>query len=141
MALGAEELRIIGAACRRESTGQMIIRDMNKEIRRGASKRIREEVRAAALASFPSSGGLNIWIAKAPIRLNIRRGFDSAGVTVRVGRRGHDFRSLDSEGLVRHPLYGDRSRWYTTAVKREVITNSITREGSGCARAGRARGC
>lgn len=128
-ATGAAELRLIALACKREATGRLILNDMKKEIRRGAIKRVRTEVRAEAVAKYPKRGGLNIWVAKAPVRVAVLTGANSAGVKVRVGRKGHDFKSLDAQGIARHPLFGNRGHWYGNAVAPGVISEAISEEG------------
>ncbi len=131
MALGAAEIRVIAAHCRKVSADRSIVNDMAKEIRR-AGPAIRAEVRAHIMATLPRSGGLNAWVARAPVRINVRRGIDSAGVTVTVGRKSRsgraDLKGLDA-GTVRHPLYGNRRHWYGNAVTPGSISEGIT-EGS-----------
>ena len=131
MALGADEIRIVAEHCRREANGRSIVNDMAEEIRR-AGPAIRAEVRAHMLATLPKRGGLNLWAARAPVRINVRRGLNSAGVTVTVGRNSQtgraDFKGLDA-GMVRHPFYGNRKRWYANGVTPGSISEGITEEG------------
>jgi hypothetical protein len=132
MAIGAAEIRIIAEHCRRISADRSIVNDMAKEIRR-AGPAIRAEVRQHILATLPKSGGLNAWVARAPVRIVVRRGVNSAGVTVRVGRSSRsgraDLNGLDG-GVVRHPLYGNRRHWYGNAVTPGSISEGISDEGS-----------
>jgi hypothetical protein len=54
-------------------------------------------------------------------------------VSVRVGRNSKsgraDLKGLDAGG-VRHPLYGNRKRWYTQAVAPGSISEGISEEGA-----------
>lgn len=97
---------------------RQIVNDMAKEIRR-AGPAIRREVRAHIMAELPKRDGLNAWVARAPVRINVRRGATTAGVSVTVGRNSQtgraDLKGLDAGG-VRHPLYGNRKHWYGQAV-------------------------
>lgn len=132
-ATGASELHLIAAALRKEANGRQIVNDMRREIRASARPAIQREVRESALEKLPHSGGLNEWMAAAPVRLSIRTSARSAGVSVRVGRNsrgGHsDLKGLDA-GTVRHPLYGNRGHWYGEAVTPGSISKAITEEGA-----------
>jgi hypothetical protein len=131
-ALGAAKIRLIGLALRRLGADRQIVNDMAKEIRRSGPA-IRREVRAHILAELPKSGGLNEWVARAPVRLVVRRGANTAGVSVRVGRNSRsgraDLKGLDAGG-VRHPLWGNRKHWYGQAVTPGSISEGISEEGS-----------
>lgn len=132
-ATGAAELTLIAAACRKESNGRQIIRDMQGMIRRSAGPAIRREVRVHVMATLPKRGGLNAWVARAPVRIDVLTGGSSARVRVKVGRNSMtgraDLRGLDAGG-VRHPLFGNRGRWYGNAVVPESISDGITEEGA-----------
>lgn len=64
-----------------------------------------------ALAILPKRGGLNRWVADAPVKASIRTGARSAGVRLKMGRNSlkkrSDLNSID-KGEVRHPTYGRR---------------------------------
>lgn len=94
----------------------------NVELWKQAQKKIRlataparPAIRASARANLPRSGGLNEWVASASVTTSILTGARTAGVRIRVRKKGHDMSDLD-KGVVRHPLYGNRSYWYTTQV-------------------------
>jgi hypothetical protein len=126
---GAAELARVGAELRAVTDSRVIVNEMAREIRRTAGPAIKSDVQAAALAKLPKRNGLNVWVANSRIRLLIRRGVNTAGVSVRVGKPGHDLRDLDG-GVVRHPLRGNRKYWYDQAVTPGVISNAITESGA-----------
>lgn len=91
---------------------------------RVATAPARPAVRASARANLPKKGGLNEWVASASITTSILTGRRTAGVAVRVKKRGHNMQDVDS-GQVRHPLFGNREHWYTTAVPAGVLSRPL----------------
>lgn len=128
---GAEGLRLVGIAVRRLGSDRTIVNEMAKEIR-GAVPPIRAAVKASALANLPKRGGLNRWTASAKLTAQVRRGAQSAGVSLRdsKGSRGkrHDLRALN-DGFIRHPLWGNREHWYPQRVAPEFFQKAIVPEG------------
>lgn len=72
---------------------------------RVATAPARPAVRAFARATLPKRGGLNEWVASAAVTTSILTGARTAGVAVRVKKRGHDMKDLDQTGVVRHPVF------------------------------------
>ena len=72
---------------------------------------IERAVDQMALEILPKGGGLNRWVADAPLKASIRTGARSAGVRLRMGRNSlkkrSDLNSID-QGVVRHPTFGRR---------------------------------
>lgn len=82
---------------------------------------LRKSVRSSAMDTLPSGGGLNAWVARAAIRVQLKDRGRSAGVTVKVSRKAGDgdkadLSKLNAYGELRHPLYGNRGHWYRQTV-------------------------
>jgi len=89
-----------------------------KQLRRNirtATAPARPAIRASARANLPKQGGLNEWVATASITTSILTGPHTAGVRLRVRKRGHNMQDVD-KGSVRHPLFGNRNYWYSNPV-------------------------
>lgn len=128
---GQEGLRLVGAAVRRLGSDRVIVNEMAKEIRKAVPP-IRRAIKASALATLPSRGGLNQWVAKAKVTAQIRRGATNAGVKIKDAKtsRGqrHDLRAINA-GFIRHPLWGNREHWYSQTVTPKFFDDAITDEG------------
>lgn len=85
-------------------------REFNKEVRR-AVRPLTPLTRAAARETLPKSGGLAEIVARAPQRVQIRTGRETAGVRLVVVKRAGGAAWATNEGVVRHPVFGDRSRF------------------------------
>lgn len=75
---------------------------------------LREEIIASALNTLPKRGGLAALVAGSEISQTMRRSGKRAGVTIRAKNKNH-INSMDL-GFVRHPLFGNRNKWYREAV-------------------------
>lgn len=116
----SKDIAAVGAAVRKLGDGRTIVNEMTIEIRQAVPP-IRKAIRDSALASLPSAGGLNRWVAKAGVRASVNRGPRTAGVNLVAGRnsarRRSDLKALDRSGRLRHPLFGNRGYWFTQRVK------------------------
>lgn len=89
------------------------------DLRKGLHKAMRDEAKPlvadakeAALTDLPQSGGLAEHVARiAGFRAQVRTGDSTAGVRITAGKKGYSPRSLNNEGTVRHPVYGNTSNW------------------------------
>ena len=93
-------------------------RDLRKTLRKvltDATKPARREMRDATRAALPKKGGLSKWAGKMPA-LTIHESGPSVGATIKLGRKGHDFKALN-RGRVRHPLFGNRDHWYMEGIE------------------------
>ncbi len=93
-----------------------IRRDMRKPL-----PDLRRAVRASAMSTLPSRGGLNAWIARARLTVIFKDAGRAAGLRVKVSRKAGDgdkadLKALDDAGSIRHPLYGNRRFWYPQGV-------------------------
>jgi hypothetical protein len=106
-----------------------VIAAMRKGIRSGIAP-VRKAVRATAVESLPSRGGLNQWVAKTRINLNVRVGSSSARVRITGGRNSaggqSDINAID-RGRVRAPSWGRKGRddWHTQSVDPGFFTETI----------------
>lgn len=108
---------------RLRATGQTgLMRNVRTAIRT-ATVPARDAVRAELLAVMPHEGGLNQWLAKSSINPTVLTGLKTAGVVVKGSKRGHDLRSINQTGEVKHPTrsgrgwrYTNRTEWAATPV-------------------------
>lgn len=115
---GAEDIAAVGAAVRKLGNGREIPNAMAKRIRKAVPP-IRKGVKASALSTLPSRGGLNAWVARAGIRAAVRRGPRSAGISLvsaRKSQRGKSDIAGINRGRTRHPWWGDRKHWSPQSV-------------------------
>jgi hypothetical protein len=111
---GAEKLALLGKAIRLQGSDRTILKELTKNVKK-LSLQVRTELKLSAASVLPKRGGLGGWVAKSRVNTSVRRGANTAGVTVTMGRNSKgarsDLRGMDA-GLVRHPLFGNRHIWY-----------------------------
>jgi hypothetical protein len=105
-----------------------IVNEMRREFRQGVPP-LRKRIRANALAMLPASGGLGAWVARAAVTIRFRDAGRDAGFKVKVSRKAGDgdkadLDALDKSGRIRHPLYGNRSRWFGQTVASSFFTKA-----------------
>jgi hypothetical protein len=110
---GGAELREV--AVRLKLAGEVDLRKQMMRNIRVATLPARAAVRASAMETLPKEGGLNAWVAQATTRTSVLTGARTAGVVIRVSKRGHDMKDIDA-GTVRHPVYGNRGTWVAQSV-------------------------
>lgn len=102
---GAEQLGDVARELRRVAD-----KDLRKQMNRGlrqAAKPLIADTRKYAREHLPKHGGLNERVARSKFRTKIRTG---ANPSIRITATGLDAR-LNSQGRVRHPVYGNRRTW------------------------------
>lgn len=109
---GANDLAKASRALR-EAGGPELVRRLTKNIRGEVAPAIKA-VRRNARGRLPQSGGLAGTIARSKMNTRVRTTPNTAEVTI-VASHEHDIRRIN-KGWVRHPLFGDRSRWYSQRV-------------------------
>lgn len=97
-----------------EKAGRRELRATLRKIITTETKPARRELRDVTRAALPKKGGLSKWAGKMPA-LTIHESGPSVGATIKLGRKGHDFKALD-RGRVRHPLFGNRDHWYMEGI-------------------------
>ena len=94
--------------------------DLRKKLLRGIREQAKpavKDVKATALATLPSSGGLNKFVAKSSIGVRTRTSGEGAGVRIVAKKAGHDIYNLN-RGRLRHPLFGMvEGQWFTQEIK------------------------
>jgi ribosomal protein L16/L10AE len=114
--------RLVAEALRRAARDLPV--EIQKAMRDTAGPLI-EAARQRARATLPRHGGLNEVVAASRFQTRpVRRGGE---VGVRIQTADHD-RRLDSQGRVRHPVYG-RDRWVTQRVQPGWFTAAMTAAG------------
>lgn len=97
---------------------------------RAATKPARKAVKAAALATLPHTGGLNVWVSRAKIITAIKVSGPRASVKIRGGRNSlsarSDLTAID-KGRVRAPAWGHRTAasWHTVTVTPGFFTDTL----------------
>lgn len=97
---GADDL--LALSKRLKAAGQTELRKELHKAMRTAAKPLIPEVRKAARAQLPKSGGLNERIARKPYRAQVRTGAKTAGVRI----TGSKVDPRINEGRVAHPVFG-----------------------------------
>lgn len=106
---GGADLRSV--SLRLKAAGEVgLKREMYAAIRL-ATKPAKDAVRASALATMPHGGGANKQIAAKKIISSTLTGPNTAGVRLRMKDQ-----SRLNAGLLLHPRFGDRSKWFATNV-------------------------
>lgn len=109
---------------------KVVLRELRRNIRRPVPA-VRKAIRARALDTLPSGGGLNAWAAGIRITVVVRTSGRAAGVKLKGGRNSQggrsDIRALD-RGRVRHPSWGRRFRgqWHNQIVPAGFVTKPAT---------------
>jgi hypothetical protein len=109
---------------------KVVLRELRRNIRRPVPV-VRKAIRARALDTLPSRGGLNVWAASTRISVTIRVAGRAAGVRLKGGRNSaggrSDIKALD-RGRVRHPSWGRRGagQWFNQTVPAGFVTGPVT---------------
>jgi len=119
---GVEKLARLGAAIK--AGDKSLRRELNREMGRTTAP-YRRAARAGALQVLPHRGGLAEHVA-ATARIATRVTTTGPGVGVRVtGASRDNLRRMDEEGLVRHPVFGNRKKWVVERVHRGWFTDPL----------------
>lgn len=120
---GAAQLAKLAGAIRQ--TQPELRKELLADIRRTARPTILA-MRTHIRATLPSSGGLAELIASSKIGIRTRTDGEKAGVRILARSPGHDLEQIDGGG-VRHPLFGNRARWYVTEVEEDSVSYEVDR--------------
>lgn len=118
---GADQFLALSKALKHAGQGDLR-RSLHKGVR-DAAKPLIAKTRAAFLAEMPKRGGLNVFLARKPVRIVARTGTDP-GVTIVVAQED---RRLDSEGRLPHWVFGHGPK-VVQHVKPRVFSSAIERE-------------
>jgi hypothetical protein len=110
-----------------------VVRQLRTEIRKPVPE-VRKLIKARALATLPKGGGLNAWVSKIRITVQIKLEGRAAGVRLKGGRNSSggrsDTKAIDS-GKVRAPSWGHRGKgaWHNQSVTAGFFTKPTTATG------------
>lgn len=104
----SDDARNLSRAISRSADPTAMRRELNRALS-SASKPVRQEMRASAIASLPSRGGLQARMAglASQGKTTASRG----GIRINFAKKGYDPRTL--RGRIRHPLFGNKRFWFT----------------------------
>lgn len=111
--VGAEQFQTL--AKRLKTAGRA---DLRRELYQGINRAMRPAraaVRASALATLPSRGGLATRVANSKYRVSRRTTGSSVGIKL-IATNRYDIGKMD-RGRLTHPLFGNRRYWYEQAVR------------------------
>lgn len=109
---------------------RVVLNQLRKDIRKPLPT-VRKAIRARAMATLPESGGLNVWVSKTRITVQVRATGRRAGITLKGSRKSakdkSDLKRLD-QGRVRHPSWGRRGKgqWHVQSVTPGFFTDPAT---------------
>lgn len=97
-----------------------VVNALRRDVRKPLPE-LRRDVRSSATSTLPAGGGLGAWVARARLTVKLKDSGRSAGIRIKVSRAAGDgdkadLNALDLAGAVRHPLHGNRKRWYPQRV-------------------------
>jgi len=125
---GVAKLALVGKAVRRMGSDRTLIKNMTKRIK-VLSAPVKAALKASAVETLPHRGGFGPWVAKAPVTVSVRRGSNTAGVSIREGRNSgtgkrSDLRRIDA-GSTRHMLFGNPQHWYPQTIRAGFATRVL----------------
>jgi len=109
---GGERVAEVAARLKAAGNGGLR-RQLAREMRVGARPLV-AVARAEARDSLPRRGGLAETVAGGRFAISVRTTAAAAAVSV-VGKSRFDLRAMN-RGRLRHPVYGDRSRWVSQSI-------------------------
>lgn len=102
--------------------------DLRKELLAGireSGKKAVPDIRRVAADTLPKRGGLADKVASQPYSVRTSLALSGAKVSI-VGRGMKELSDID-EGRLRHPVFGDRSRWSQQSVTPGFFSQTIAR--------------
>lgn len=124
---GVGELEKLGRQLR-EVGDKELRRELYKGVNR-ATKQLKADVKQEAAVSLPRRGGLAKLIASSRLSTSTRTTGRDPGVRITGRLSGHDLQAID-RGRLRHPVFGNRSRWVTQQIRPGFFTRPL-QDGSG----------
>ena len=90
-----------------------------------AADEVKHKINDSARENLPKRGGLNEWIAIAPVFTRTKAGLHhDIAVFIIMTKQGHDLRSIN-RGRLRHPVFGDKENWVNQEIKPGYFSNPI----------------
>lgn len=118
---GAERLAKVAGAIAR--TTPELRKDLLAGIRK-IGKPVIDDVRQEATETLPRRGGFAAGIAGAKFSVRTRTSGKQAGVRIVGQQAGHDIAGIEA-GLIRKPLFGNRSSWHSQPVRPGFFSRPI----------------
>lgn len=118
---GAERLRAVGKALK-DAGGGDLRRELLARIR-AANKDAIDKTRENARATLPSRGGLAARVAASQMASRTRLSGNSVGVRVEA-KNAYGIAEID-QGILRHPLFGNRGTWFRQLVTPKWFTGPM----------------
>jgi hypothetical protein len=109
---GAAQLRTLSTSLK--TVAPALKRNMTREFRVAARPLI-GAAEASAREMLPKRGGLAAQVADSSFKVQVRTGPKTAGIRI-VARGKSNIAAMDA-GIVRHPRWGHRDRWFTQSVR------------------------
>jgi hypothetical protein len=130
---GTEKLTRLAVVLADHADGKALKNKLRKGIR-AETGAITKDQRASLAAGLPKRGGAAATIS-GESKLSTRTGLAGRGVSVDIvdSWKGHNMPAIDA-GTLRHPLYGNRGHWYTTRIKRNLLTRPFLKHRRGIER-------
>lgn len=110
-----------------KAAGTREMRTRLRKIMAEETKPLRKEIKQSAIDELPTRGGLNKWAASMPAQ-NTDFRERSAGVRIRMSKKGHDLAALN-RGRLRHPLFRNRKYWYQQSIAQGFFTKPVEKGG------------
>lgn len=104
-ARGARDFLAVSKSLKAAGQGELR-KELNKTLR-DAAKPLIPKVRESARQRGPKQGGLNEWLARKPVRAQVRTGAQTAGVRI-VGTKVDP--RINDQGRIQHPVFGSKKR-------------------------------
>ena len=120
---GTGSAQLAALAVRLKVAGDKTLRvELLRGLKSGADPLVKA-VAEAARNQLPKRGGLNEQVAGQKVKVQVRTGARTAGV--RLTTEAPDTSQADT-GFVRHPVFGNRSRWVTQQIPKAKGWWSVT---------------
>ena len=122
---GLDSMRSIARDLKEIESRKLIRKEFNDALRKDVVPALEPYTSAAALAMLPKKGGLNVVIANTLVSTRSNTSSEKyAGIDLVAGRKGSGAGGAD-RGRVRHPLFGDRTKFYETNVHPGWFTDTV----------------
>ena len=127
----AQDIAAVARAVRDMGDDRTIVKEMAKGLKADIGQAARPAFRAASLEYLPRRNGCGEYVAKSRVTVKVRRGTGTAGVSIDMTRKKKtkggfsDLPRIDA-GSLRHPVYGQRSRWALQKVKPGFVTTGLS---------------
>lgn len=126
---GTEDISELVRRISRHADKRALRRELTQGINR-VTKGTRDDMKASIPSSLPSRGGLASLVHGRTSLVGQAIGGRYAGIRIRVNNKDHNLRRMNSAGIVRHPVFGNRERWIsqTEGVEKGFLDESFEKD-------------